>query len=59
MTSTVYLKPSQNFDLSYGNVSIFGNVNNEIVNLADNISSITIDSNVEAISLPYSTEEYQ
>ena len=59
MTSTVYLKPSQNFDLSNGNVSVFGNVNNEIVNLADNISAVTIDINVEAISLPYSTEEYQ
>ena len=59
MASTIYLNPNQNFDLSYGNVSINGNSNNEIVNFADNISAVTIDNKVDAISLPYSVEEYQ
>jgi len=56
--SNIYLNPSQNFDLSYGNVSIFGNINNEIVNFADNISAVTTDINVESITLPYSLEDY-
>ena len=56
---TVYLSPSQNFNLSYGNVSIYGNANNEIVNFADNISAVTTDSSIESITFPYSIEDYQ
>ena len=59
IASNIYLNPSQNFDLSYGNVSIFGNINNEIVNFADNISAVTTDINVESITLPYSLEDYR
>jgi uncharacterized protein (UPF0548 family) len=55
----IYLNPGQNFGITYSNVSIFGNVNNEIVNFADNIFGVTTDINIESITLPYSVEEYQ
>ena len=56
--SNIFLMAGQNYDLSSSNVNIYGNSQNEIVNLSGNIKGITADVNVESVTLPGGLTEY-
>ena len=54
----IYLSPGQNYDLSSSNVNIYGNTQNEIVNLSSGVRSVVVDVNVESVTLPGALADY-
>ena len=56
--TNIYLTAGQNYDLYVSNVNVFGNSQNEIVNLSTGVKNVVVDINVESVSFPGGVPDY-
>ena len=58
LNTNIYLNAGQNYDLSVSNVNVYGNSQNEIVNLSTGVKNVVVDIKVESVSFPGGVSDY-